>query len=73
MREIEAIADNTEFDDILWGADMNWHIGRDTGAMTVDSHCPIVKQLNEWQSNWVSNQSGKNLTVILHIPYRPEQ
>ena len=41
LREIENISDNNEFDDIIWGADMNWHKGRDT------QHCLTIERVLE--------------------------
>ena len=36
LGEIENITDTAVFDDIIWGADMNWHRGRST------QHCEII-------------------------------
>ena len=35
LTEIESIMDNTEFDDVLWNGDLNWHMARNSGFSTV--------------------------------------
>ena len=50
LREIESVADSNEFDDILWGADMNWHRGRNTQhSDTVDQFIKKLGLMSMWK------------------------
>ena len=35
LSEIESIMDSTDFDDVLWNGDLNWHMARNSGFSTM--------------------------------------
>ena len=61
LNDIESILDNNQFDDVIWGSDMNWHKNRGT---------PMLKPWKDFSQNWGSSQFGTTLIAItlMYIP-----
>ena len=76
LAEVEAILANTTYDDVVWGSDLNWDIGRKTHfSRTIASFVERSGLVALWSEHPVSythvHTDGKSKSTIDHILLSP--